>query len=276
MPDDDVQSDACWAISYLTDGSNDKIQAAIEAGIPCRLVELLAHASPSVQKPALRSVGNIVTGSDAQTQEIINCGTLPVLLCLLNSTDESIQKETCWTISNITAGNSTQIQAVIDANIIPLVINLMTHEDIKIQKEACWVIRNAASGGLQKPDQIRYLVSKGCIKPLCDLLACSDDKIIEVALDGLDSILRVGEIDKELDHMFQSFVNQYALFIREAGGVEKIRNCKNNINEEISTIACNIFEKYHDLFNNDSRLVEPGTHNQQSSWQGELVMRPSL
>ncbi|KAF2742032.1 ARM repeat-containing protein [Sporormia fimetaria CBS 119925] len=242
--DDEVLIDACWAISYLSDGSNDKIQAVIEAGIPRRLVELLMHASTSVQTPALRSVGNIVTGDDVQTQVIINCGALPALLSLLSSNKDGIRKEACWTISNITAGNSNQIQSVIDANIIPPLIHLLQNGDFKTRKEACWAISNATSGGLQKPAQIRYLVQCGCIKPLCDLLACPDNKIIQVALDGLDNILKVGEMDKESGVEGAESINRYALFIEEVGGMEKIHDCQNNANEEIYMKAYGIIEKY--------------------------------
>ncbi|RVX70730.1 Importin subunit alpha [Exophiala mesophila] len=246
MLDDEVLIDACWAISYLSDGSNDKIQAVIEAGIPRRLVELLMHASTSVQTPALRSVGNIVTGDDVQTQVIINCGALTALMSLLTSQKDGIRKEACWTISNITAGNSTQIQSVVDAGIIPPLIHLLSNGDFKTRKEACWAISNATSGGLQKPDQIRYLVSQGCIKPLCDLLACPDNKIIQVALDGLENILKVGEMDKEAADARapEAQVNRYALFIEEVGGMEKIHDCQNNANEEIYMKAYNIIERY--------------------------------
>lgn len=244
--DDEVLIDACWAISYLSDGSNDKIQAVIEAGIPRRLVELLMHASTSVQTPALRSVGNIVTGDDVQTQVIINCGALPALLSLLSSSKDGIRKEACWTISNITAGNSTQIQAVIDANIVQPLIHLLSNGDFKTRKEACWAISNATSGGLQKPEQIRYLVSNGAIRPLCDLLVCPDNKIIQVALDGLENILKVGEMDRDATANTaegQAF-NRYALFIEECGGMEKIHDCQNNANEEIYMKAYHMIEKY--------------------------------
>ncbi|WKA08975.1 hypothetical protein VitviT2T_026655 [Vitis vinifera] len=117
--DEDVLTDACWALSYLSDGTNDKVQAVIEAGVYPRLVELLLYSSPSVLIPALRMVGNIVTGDDMQTQCIINH---QALLCLLNpltnNHNKSIKKEACWTISNITASNKEQIRAVIEANII--------------------------------------------------------------------------------------------------------------------------------------------------------------
>jgi importin subunit alpha-6/7 len=263
--DDEVLIDACWAISYLSDGSNDKIQAVIEAGIPRRLVELLMHASTSVQTPALRSVGNIVTGDDVQTQIIINQGALPALLYLLGSNKDGIRKEACWTISNITAGNSTQIQAVVDAGLIPPLIHLLSNGDFKTRKEACWAISNATSGGLQKPDQIRYLVSQGCIRPLCDLLTCPDNKIIQVALDGLENILKVGEMDKEAsENASEQGVNRFALFIEEASGMEKIHDCQNNSNEEIYMKAYNIIEKYFsddeeagaDM---DSNAAQPGT-----------------
>ncbi len=39
--DEEILTDACWALSYMSDGANEKIQAVIESGVCLRLVELL-------------------------------------------------------------------------------------------------------------------------------------------------------------------------------------------------------------------------------------------
>ena len=251
--DDEILSDACWAISYLSDGSNDKIQAVIESGVCRRLVDLLMHPSTSVQTPALRSVANIVTGNNLQTQVVIASGALPALHPLLSSPKEAIRKEACWTISNITAGSPPQIQAVIDANIIPPLINILSNADFKTRKEACWAISNATSGGLQEPTQIRYLVNQGCIKPLCDLLTMRDNKIVQIVLKGLDNILKVGETGKATAG--SGAANQFAIYVKEAGGVITIRNLQSHDNGDIHKKAYNIMEKYFA----DDEEVDAGT-----------------
>lgn len=225
------------------------------------------HPSTSVQTPALRSIGNIVTGDDLQTQVVITSGALPALLSLLSSPKDGIRKEACWTISNITAGSPPQIQSVIDANIIPPLINILQNADFKTKKEACWAISNATSGGLQEPSQIRYLVSQGCIKPLCDLLTMMDNKIIQVALDGLDNILKVGEMDKQASG--PGAINIYAQYVEEAGGMVTIHNLQQHDNLDIYKKAFNIMDKYFP----DDEEVDAGISAPQVDASGAFAVR---
>uniref|UniRef100_A0A7S4M6U1 Importin subunit alpha n=1 Tax=Odontella aurita TaxID=265563 RepID=A0A7S4M6U1_9STRA len=238
-PDEEVLTDACWALSYLSDGPNEKIQAVIEAGVCRRLVELLLNPSPAVQTPALRTVGNIVTGDDLQTQFIINNNALPCLLALLSSPKKGIRKEACWTISNITAGNKDQIQAVIDNNIIPPLVQLLTNAEFDIRKEAAWAISNATSGG--NGQQIKFLVQQGCVRPLCDLLTVNDAKIVTIALEGLENILKVGEEDSKAQ---PGTHNQMATFVAEAEGLTKIEELQQHSNNDIYEKCIKILETY--------------------------------
>ena len=91
--DEEVLTDACWALSYVSDGPSDDIESVVAAGVCRPLVDLLAHKSSAVVIPALRTVGNIVTGSDLQTQPIIDAHALPKLLGLLESPKEEIRKD---------------------------------------------------------------------------------------------------------------------------------------------------------------------------------------
>ncbi|XP_016469296.1 importin subunit alpha-2 isoform X2 [Nicotiana tabacum] len=264
LTDEEVLTDACWALSYLSDGTNDKIQAVIDSGVCPRLIELLLHPSPSVLIPALRTVGNIVTGDDMQTQCIINHQSLPRLLNLLNGNHKkSIKKEACWTISNITAGNREQIQSVIEAGIIGPLVNLLQNAEFDIKKEAAWAISNATSGGSH--EQIKYLVSQGCIKPLCDLLICPDPRIVTVCLEGLENILKVGEAEKNLGRTAD--VNLYAQLIDDAEGLEKIENLQSHDNQEIYEKAVKILETY--WLEEDDETMPPGDAPQQGFQFGD-------
>ncbi|KAJ9055823.1 hypothetical protein DSO57_1039217 [Entomophthora muscae] len=216
--DAEIVTDSCWGLSYLTDGSNDKIQRVIET----------EHDSPSLQTPALRSIGNIVTGDDTQTQVVVNCGALPALHGLLSSSKESLRKEACWTISNITAGNINQVIAVVEAGLITPLINILSHGDFKTQKEACWAISNATTCLLQRSDVMATIVELGVIPPLCDMLVCSDSKIIQVALDALENILKTGEFDRS-----QTGFNPYVALVEEARGIDRLNELQTHASPEI-------------------------------------------
>mmetsp|Transcript_54587 Transcript_54587/g.95435 ORF Transcript_54587/g.95435 Transcript_54587/m.95435 type:complete len:536 (-) Transcript_54587:458-2065(-) len=261
--DNETATDACWALSYISDGPNDRIQAVLNAGVAPRLVELLGSTTTTVQTPALRTVGNIVTGDDSQTQFIINLNALPALLWMLDNPKKNIRKEACWTISNITAGTAEQIQAVINANVFPKLIELLQSSEFDIQKEAAWAASNATSGGT--PEQIMYLVHQGVVPPLCNLLSVLDSKVITVALEGLDNILRVALTANVLDRVVD--------IVTDCGGLNAIEELQNHENSNIYNRAVKLLETYFGAEEEDDTQIAPEVvtgagGNQQFSFGG--------
>ncbi|RCV25366.1 hypothetical protein SETIT_5G160800v2 [Setaria italica] len=259
--DVEVLSNACRALSYLSDGGNDNIQAVIEAGACPQLVELLNHSSPSVLIPVLHVIGNIVSRDDAQIQCIIDLQALPYLLNLLTTNrNKGIKPEVCRIISNIMAGNKEQIQSVINGNMVGPLVHLMHTAEFGVRYEAAWAIANAASGGTH--DQKRYLVSQGCIKAFCDLLSYSDTSILMVCLEGLDDILKAGEADKS---PWGCNVNMYAQMIEDNEWLDKIENLQNHDNSRIVEMAACLLESY---WSNEDKAM-PMPWDDPVSWLAE-------
>jgi len=237
--DVEVLTDACWALSYLSDGENERIDAVIRADVIPRMVDLLLHNSPLVQTPALRTIGNIVTGDDYQTEEVLKHKALPNLLKLMSSDKKGIRREACWTVSNITAGNKEQIQQVIDNGLIPNLVLLLRTEDFDVKKEAAFALSNAASGSA--PLQVEYLVGCGIIEHLLDLLVINDSKIVNVVLEAFENILRAG---KQKQRDTNSEENPYCTLIENLQGLPKLESLQESRNEDIYQKALRIITNY--------------------------------
>lgn len=119
---------------------------------------------------------------------------------------------------------------------IPSLVHLAQYAEFDIKKEALCAISNATRGGSH--EQIKYLVEQRCIKPLCDILVCQDPSVISVCLDGLENILKVGEVEKSRGHL------NYSQLVEDAEGLEKIEKLQSNDNNEIYEKAVKILETY--------------------------------
>jgi len=232
--DNEVLADACWALSYLSDGPNDRIQLVVDGGAVSHLVKLIAGSEVNVITPALRALGNIVTGSDEQTLAVIQAGGLQVVGGLLYHNKQNLVKEAAWTISNITAGPPEQIQAVIDSNVLPALIEVLRNGDFKSQKEAAWAITNYTSGG--SVEQIIHLVQSNVMEPFCDLLDARDDKAVCVVMDGLANLLATAHKHGE--------VEQICRMIEECNGLDKIEELQTHQNEQVYKKALDIITVY--------------------------------
>lgn len=230
----EVQMDAAWALSYLSDGDDVRIQAVMDSGVCSTLVSLLEHKSASVITPILRTLGNFVSGNDSQTQTVLDCGVLSHIPSLLASPRKNIRKETCWLLSNIAAGTEHQIGAIVGmpTMVLSTVVNFVQTAEWEVRKEATWVLSNIATGGRER--HVEALVELGGIDAICSVLDVADMKITLVALDAVEKILEAG---LRLGH-------SYAELVDEAGGLELIEGLQEHQNEDIYEKAISIIEQF--------------------------------
>ncbi|KAK2990197.1 hypothetical protein RJ640_014649 [Escallonia rubra] len=79
-----VLVDACWALSHLSDGANDRIQAVIDAGVCPQVMELL-RLSVKQAYACLKAGGPRLTEAQPEWSEQI-CAVYVLLSCLPDAT----------------------------------------------------------------------------------------------------------------------------------------------------------------------------------------------
>lgn len=254
-------TDACWALSYLSDGCNARIQKLVELD-PCyALVNMLQSGQHQLIIPALRTLGNIVSGEDHQTQSVVDAGGLSAIVPLLSHAKKNIRKEACWMISNVAAGSKSQLSAVVNTpDLVVRTLALMSEgTEWDVRKEAAWVVSNIATGGSKH--HVYTLVEQGAITPICDLLDSSDAKDVKItmiALEALESIL---------NHTVNtSYKIDTRHLVDEAGGLMKLEALQEHKVDEVYEKALKIVEKYFGGEDEESENLAPAHSNQMNTF----------
>lgn len=248
--DEDTTIDATWAMSYISDGENERIQAVVEQGVVGRLVGMLYSQRHQVITPALRTLGNIVSGSDAHTQAVVDANVLAALVPLLSNNRKNIRKEACWMVSNIAAGTEAQMSLTLQTPglLQSVLVQLSAAAEWDVRKEAAWVVSNLATGG--KEGHLMQLVEAQALRPVCELLDCGDVRVTMLAMEALESIL------KGLSKC--SAVNIVQL-LDEAEGITKLEALQEHSDNDVYEKAVLLLETYFTDDEAESENLAPST-----------------
>ena len=166
----------------------------------------------------------------------MDAGILTNANLLLNHKKKSIRKEAHWLLSNIAAGTNEQVTQLFqrgNIKLIETVIQSATDAQWDIRKEAIWVLSNICTGGLT--DHVQMLVQLDVFVPLCSVLTLSDSKITMIAMDAIESILKVGK---------QLGLESYSRFLDEADGIDKLEELQQHDSDQVYEKALKIIDTY--------------------------------
>lgn len=235
-PVDDITTDALWALSYISDGEDARIDAIIRADstITTKLVEHVGSGKAQIVAPALRILGNFVSGNEEQTQAVIDAGVLGVAMSILNGQKKNLRKEMCWLLSNIAAGTQKQIATLVGTKqIAEQLVNMAVEADWETRKEAIWAVSNVFTGG--NDYCVGLLVNQKGIDAMVSVLDVpGETRMTLVALDAIHNILTVGERNNY----------RYSVILDECGGIEKLEDLQAHQDQEIYDRVVEIIERF--------------------------------
>ncbi|CAB9520057.1 Importin subunit alpha [Seminavis robusta] len=247
----EVMVDAAWALSYLADGDNDRIDMVMETGVTEVLVQLLEKNHLALTTPVVRTLGNFVTGDDLQTQTVVEAGVIEPIVGLLNHPSKGIRKECCWLLSNIAAGTEDQIDMLVEVDrIFETMAHIAQNDRHEVRKEALWVIANVFTTGTE--EQLRHVANHEGLKALADALSSmKDSKSLIVVMEALDKVF---EVSARRDLNFTREFDEW-------GGIDALEELQSHSSEEVYEKAVELIEKYYGGDDEEDENVAPSQEN---------------
>jgi hypothetical protein len=91
----DIRTDTAWALSYVSDGDVDRIEAVVSSGAVVPLMQMVKDfpTNRTFMIPTIRCLGNFVTGNDSQTDAVLQAGFLHYAMDLLDH--QSVRVDIC-------------------------------------------------------------------------------------------------------------------------------------------------------------------------------------
>ena len=258
--EDEIIADCCWALSYISDGDHQRVQDLIDLNIVPHLISLLSKDSVNIIIPSLRTLGSIVAGTDQQTQIALNCGLVDKIFPFLTSKKVFLKREALWTLSNITAGTDEQINLVLSHPCIHTVIESIKDPDFEIKKEALWTVSNATNATSASISLKVY--EFGALGPISDILEMKDSKILMVALEAINNLLKAGAaVSGDNDAKVNEVANKFDYI----GGLSKMEALQEHPNVKIYNKVVEIIDQNYGLIEvndeNDAPLPQQFVFN---------------
>ena len=132
-------------------------------------------------------------------------------------------------------------------------------DDNEIKKEAVWAVSNCTASA--SFPQFATLVDKFIIKSLLATLKMQEARILAVALQGLENILRSGQEY----YLKNGQVNRFAVVLENEGGIELIEKLQMHQNYQIYKDALKILEKYFQVEEDELMFDDAPTYTQEGS-----------
>ncbi len=135
-PDKGIRTDVCWALSNMTAGTKNQLQAVIDAAIFPKLFELIRSSDLEVQVEAGHAVANATRGNENQVWYLIHEGVIPVFCSLLQEEYlDSVGIEILFGLSKVLHAGKKRgrledvIRMVLDCDGIERIKKLQNHEN---------------------------------------------------------------------------------------------------------------------------------------------------